>query len=371
MAGPTRLELATSGVTGQRSNQTELRPRLRASKLYSERPLFFNPLIRIDAAKISIYFIGDAYIMLGAHARTMAILQFYPLLFAIILAILATGGTVNTLTLSQAIPKKILDWEASEEDKIYDRKTIFNYIDGGAEVYLAFDFQELFVRNYKAASGDRIVLDVYDMGSSSEAYGVFSCDREDPEAGIGQESTFGPGLLRFWQGRYFVSISSVGEEKRAEKVILKLGQTVASLLGPPGDPPPLLQLLPPEGLIKNKTSYFHSLISLNNRYFVASENILSLEKGKTDCVFAEYEERDEETTKLLIIRYPDESQAEASLQSFLQTCLPDADSSGKARDETNKWALVRRYENFVVIVFEAPSEERSESLFAAVGFPAK
>ncbi len=28
MAGPTRLELATSGVTGQRSNQTELRPRI-------------------------------------------------------------------------------------------------------------------------------------------------------------------------------------------------------------------------------------------------------------------------------------------------------------------------------------------------------
>ena len=27
MAGPTRLELATSGVTGLRSNQTELRPR--------------------------------------------------------------------------------------------------------------------------------------------------------------------------------------------------------------------------------------------------------------------------------------------------------------------------------------------------------
>jgi hypothetical protein len=29
LAGPTRLELATSGVTGQRSNQTELRPRRR------------------------------------------------------------------------------------------------------------------------------------------------------------------------------------------------------------------------------------------------------------------------------------------------------------------------------------------------------
>jgi hypothetical protein len=33
LAGPTRLELATSGVTGRRSNQTELRPRSGVLKL--------------------------------------------------------------------------------------------------------------------------------------------------------------------------------------------------------------------------------------------------------------------------------------------------------------------------------------------------
>jgi hypothetical protein len=34
MAGATRLELATSGVTGRRSNQTELRPRILALRFY-------------------------------------------------------------------------------------------------------------------------------------------------------------------------------------------------------------------------------------------------------------------------------------------------------------------------------------------------
>jgi hypothetical protein len=33
MAGATRLELATSGVTGRRSNQTELRPRIRGQRV--------------------------------------------------------------------------------------------------------------------------------------------------------------------------------------------------------------------------------------------------------------------------------------------------------------------------------------------------
>ena len=37
MAGPTRLELATSGVTGRRSNQTELRPRVVIERLIIEQ----------------------------------------------------------------------------------------------------------------------------------------------------------------------------------------------------------------------------------------------------------------------------------------------------------------------------------------------
>lgn len=289
--------------------------------------------------------------------------------YIFLLAIFVMGGSVDTLF--QAIPQKILDWEASGKDQVYDRKTIFNYMDGGAEVYLAFDFREVFVRKYKDPSGDEIVLDVYDMGSSDEAYGVFSCDRQDPKAGIGQESTFGPGLLRFWQGRYFVSITSAGEEKETEKAILELGMAVASLLGPPGELPPLLRLLPPDGLIKSKISYFHSSISLNNRYFVAGENILGLDRRKTDCVFAEYEEGRKETAKLLIIRYPDDEQAQAALQSFLKSYLLDAEPAGTAREENNKWALGRRHQNFIAVVFEAASKERAESLFAAVRFPAK
>lgn len=295
----------------------------------------------------------------------MTILRFCPLL----LAVLAAGGTVNTLP--QAIPTKILDWEAFGKDQVYDRKTIFNYIDGGAEVYLAFDFRGVFVRTYRAPSGDEIVLDIFDMGSPEEAYGVFSCDRQDPEVGIGQEATFVPGLLRFWQGRYFVSISSAGEEEKAEKAILELGMDVASLLGPPGELPPLLRILPPEGLIKRKISYFHGAISLNNRYFVASENILGLDRGKTDCVFAEYEEGGKETAKLLVVRYPDESQAKAALQSFVKGYLPDAAREGAARVENKKWVLGRKHQNFLAVVFEAASKERAESLFAAVRFPAE
>jgi len=188
----------------------------------------------------------------------------------------------------RAIPSKVLDWQASGADAVYDRKTIYDYMDGGAEVYLAFDFREVFSRKYKHPSAqDEITLDIFDMGSPEEAYGVFSSDRQDPDAGIGQESEYGPGLLRFWQGRYFVSVTASGDEPSAEKAIHELGKLAAAQLGPAGFYPALLAALPATGLKKNRTSYFHAPVNLNNRFFVASENILNLDR-KTDCVLAEY-----------------------------------------------------------------------------------
>ena len=137
--------------------------------------------------------------------------------------------------LARSIPTTVLDWQASGKDMVYDRKTIFDYMDGGAEVYLAFDFRDVFVRKFKRPTAqDEIALDIVDMGSPEEAYGVFSSDRQDPDAGIGQESEYGTGLLRFRQGRYFVSVMASGDEPTAEKAILELGKAVASQLGPAG-----------------------------------------------------------------------------------------------------------------------------------------
>jgi hypothetical protein len=301
----------------------------------------------------------------------MRIPRLMPLFFAASVSLLSAGGDMKDL--AKSIPGKILDWESAGPDKVYDRETIFDYMDGGAEVYLAFDFRSAFVRKYKNPAGEEIALDIYDLGSPEEAFGVFSCDRADPEAGIGQESEYGYGLLRFRQGRFFVSITAAGDDKRAEKAILALGKAVAPLLGPPGPLPALLDCLPQDGLKKDRTSYFHAAVNLNNRFYVASENILGLGKD-TDCVFAEYAAGGSaaESANLLLIRYRDDAQAGAARETFLKSYLPEAraaDADAAARTENGNWALARLHANYLALVFEAPSKEYAESLFSAIRFP--
>jgi hypothetical protein len=285
-----------------------------------------------------------------------------------IISISSTGGDMKDL--AQSIPKKILDWEAVGKDAVYDRTTIYDYMDGGAEVYLAFGFRNAFVRKFRNPSCEEIALDIYDMGSSEEAFGIFSCDREDPDAGIGQESEYGYGLLRLRQGRFFVSITAAGDEKKAEKAILELGKAVVPLLGPPGPGPALLKCLPQNGLKQDRTSYFHAAVNLNNRFFVASENILSLGKD-TDCVFAEYAASPAETADVLVVRYPDEPRARAAYASFLGACLPKAAPEAAALTENWKWTMARIHGKYLAVVFEAPSKKYAETLYSAVQFPQK
>jgi hypothetical protein len=282
----------------------------------------------------------------------MRIVRFLSLAF--ITALLSpAGGAVKDLGLQ--IPKQVLDWKASGPDAVYDRKTLYDYMDGGAEVYLAFDFREVFVRKYADAAGNEMNLDIYDMGSPAEAFGLFSCDRQDPEAGIGQGSEYGPGLLRFWRGRYFVSVTVSGNEEKAEKTVLELGKAVAPLLGPDGAFPEMLKLLPSAGLQPDKTSYFHNHVHLSNRYFVSSENILNLDE-KTECLFAEYEAPGGDAGRLLVVRYHDAAKARAAASSFLKLFLPGADADGAALNENKKWTVLKTRDNILAVVFEGSSK---------------
>lgn len=278
------------------------------------------------------------------------------------------GGAVKDF--GPRIPQGVLDWKASGEDAVYDRKTLYDYMDGGAEVYLAFDFREVFVRKYADAAENEIVLDIYDMGSPAEAFGMFSCDRQDPSAGIGQGSEYGPGLLRFWRGRHFVSITVSGNEDKAEKAVLELGRAVAPLLGPDGALPEMIGLLPAGGLREEKTAYFHSHVHLSNRYFVAPENILGLDE-KTECVFAEYDPPGGDSGRLLVVRYPDAVRASAASASFRKSFLPGADADGAALTADKGWSMIKTRDNVLVVVLEASSREYAGRLSRAIVPPPK
>src|SRR3989304_4594407 len=110
----------------------------------------------------------------------------------LILAYLVFGSAITLncayerpLMLGKLLPDDLNGWQALTQtgpDKTYDRTTLYDYIDGAAEPYLTFQFRQVVARRYEKEGQPSIVVDLFDMGSSKDAYGLFSFHREEEDA---------------------------------------------------------------------------------------------------------------------------------------------------------------------------------------------
>lgn len=276
------------------------------------------------------------------------------------------GGTVKDF--HQSIPAELFEWKVKTKDQLFDRETIFKHINGGAELYLAYDFKQVFVRKYSGPDDNEIVMDIYDMGSSTEAYGVFTSEREEDDAGIGQGSEYGDGLLRFWKDRFFVTILAVGDDKAAGKTILELGKKVAEAIKSTGPRPDnLLNRIPEQRLDKKRVRFFHTDMLLNKHYYVSHDNILNLNR-QTDCILAEYGKTDQESIFLVLIRYQNNTLAHKAFDRFVKAYMPEARDSGITQTENKKWVLAKQKQDMIVLIFDASTKESASKLFSAIKF---
>lgn len=267
-------------------------------------------------------------------------------------------------------PSSIEGWKIAEGPTDYDPNKAYTYMNGAAELFIAYNMRKLTVLRYEKSARPAIILEVYRMASSEDAYGLFSFESDDPGAGIGQGSEFGGGLLRFWKGSYFVSIYGDGAGNDVEAATLKLGQTVATAITETGNLPALLGMLPDRTppFTKSHSWFVHSHILLNQRFFIAHKNVLNLAHD-VDAVLGRYGEGTEKI-HLLLIRYPSEARADSGLMSFKAAYMPDVSGKPSVRAENDKWTMVEKRGTFVAIVFDAPDEAQAVKMVKAIrGLP--
>lgn len=278
---------------------------------------------------------------------------------------MAKGEEKGKMSREILLPSEAGGWKWDGKEMKYNSKTLFSYIDGAAELYLAYGFQNLTVRRFEKSNQPPIILELYEMASSEDAYGVFSFEHQDEAVGIGQGSEFGGGLLRFWKGKYFVSVYAEGEGTEVESGILKMGGAAANSIPATGPEPKLVRFIPGKdlGLVDKSVRYLKSHVLLNQRFFIAHQNILSLNR-KTEAVLAQYLQ-DKQKAQLLLIRYPNSKEAVDAYRSFMKVYLPDVRGMDRARTEERKWTFARQRNEFILIVFGAPTEADAEGLLKA------
>jgi hypothetical protein len=262
----------------------------------------------------------------------------------------------------QALPDELQGWRSDGPVRTYDRKTIFNYIDGGGEIYLAYGFTQVSVRSYEKAGNPSIEIALFDMGDSRDAYGIYTYELEKENASVGQGGEYMAGMLRFWKGRYFVCVMAEKDTPPAKDAVMAFGMRIAEMIENSGSMPGILDYLPKEGLVSRR--FFHTADSLNRLYFIANQNILSLSR-ETDAVLARYGSNSP-PWYLLLVQYSNEEDAESAFGIFKKAYIPDAAPGAPVKCENGCWTGGALQGRCIFIVLDAPSKSDAERMMKEV-----
>jgi hypothetical protein len=75
-------------------------------------------------------------------------------------------------------------WVRAEDPAVYSRQGLYGHIDGGAEIFLQYQFEELALASYVRSGPkgrEEITCEIYRMDSPDNAFGIFSIQRAGGE----------------------------------------------------------------------------------------------------------------------------------------------------------------------------------------------
>jgi hypothetical protein len=219
-------------------------------------------------------------------------------------------------------------WTPAGPVRLYDRKNLFDLVDGQAEAFFAYGFEQVATRIYNSASGGVMRIEIWQLAAPADAFGLFTFARAGAPADIGNEGDADPGRrLSFWQNRYYIQVSA--QLKASEAELWALARAASSALPAGGEQPGLVRRLPSTGLKERAFIFFRQEISIQSEIWLGGGNILGLGPA-TDGVVARYD-LDGATARLLLVQYPDGTEPSArlhALQSSPVKNLVSADARG-------------------------------------------
>ena len=149
---------------------------------------------------------------------------------------------------------EITGWKQTGEVQTFLPKTLYEYIDGGADLYLTYDFEELKVAEYSNDKKASVTVEVYRQKSPTLAFGVYSQERPSNPSlvSIAAQGYIDENLLNFLSGGYYVKINSYNTGAEDREILRTFAKKVLENLDEKGTLPPILSVFPEEG--KNKNS---------------------------------------------------------------------------------------------------------------------
>jgi hypothetical protein len=231
-------------------------------------------------------------------------------------------------------------WRRVGRARVYTGAQLYDYTDGGVEVFYELGFERATVQRY-ADGEDETAVALYAMRDPEAALGIYllkagpgprvppaappdvaqnrarSADLARPPASVTAESglddrhTAGRHQLMLVRGCYFLIIDNLsGKVERAPALVEFARQTASAL--PPSGPVTAFDLLPSEGLVPGSERLVRGPLTLQAFILLGDGDVLQLE-GRITAVAARYDGYGVAPHVLLVAPYADAEAAARAL----------------------------------------------------------
>ena len=206
--------------------------------------------------------------------------------------ILYLAISANTISATIEFPK-LAGWRPLGEVKTYSPDNLWEYINGAADQFIDYGFQNLVSREL---SNDSLVVsvDIYIMGADIAAYGIFETESRyiTSRQLIGAEAVITPpSQALMYKSTFYVKICAL-EGQLTEHQGIELLHQLANQLPGENQPPKELELLPVENRLDGQIGF-------------AMKGYLGLNE-LPNCLYADYQNSRDEKYQLFTI-IPDEN----------------------------------------------------------------
>ena len=200
-----------------------------------------------------------------------------------------------------------------------------NVIGGNPELYHSYGFIEGASVEYQTprlGSQPFILLEVFDMGTPENAFGIYSRNRypQDEFEWVGSRAIISRRGLNFWKGKYFIQIEGYEFASQIKQGMIELAKATADGIEDPLTTPQLLILLPLENRVPHSEKYFPSGATLKGIHRSLPEHLLEFSPNVTGCSAAYLHKKSStdwiDTVTVFVLRYETESEAKTAYDIY-------------------------------------------------------
>jgi uncharacterized protein DUF6599 len=147
-------------------------------------------------------------------------------------------------------------WTLAGPPQAFSPDTLYDYINGGSDLYLKYEFEDLQVAEYRK---DRMSVsaEVYRHRDADHAFGIYSQERV-PSAdflALGAQGYYENAVCNFIQGGYYVKLSSENTGSDDREILLAFARRISQDLPAQSALPAVLSAFPSEGQQLNSEKF--------------------------------------------------------------------------------------------------------------------